>query len=166
MLDLRFGIPELDRMLDTERDTAELSEIDGITSLAILGPDGTGKSILAFHMAARYFADCAAAKSTAKVVYISTDMNYDSALKVWNKFHLTEPNRRDIPLERATERKSRRNAPVVAATLKPLQPSDGSTAEFLDPQRDPVVGFLDLASHSAGDDWRYINRLLSLLEES
>jgi hypothetical protein len=68
---LRFGIPTLDRLINDHPTDSAASELGGIdiskgqrrgsgatTSVCILGPNGTGKSLLAMHLTSRYVADC------------------------------------------------------------------------------------------------------------
>ena len=85
-------------------------------SLCIAGTDGTGKSILALHLASRYAADCMRwsaasielrkpdtntvetdAPAIPKIIYISTDLTASRARSVWKSFRLCEPNQRVAP---------------------------------------------------------------------
>src|SRR6266404_5982051 len=97
---LRFGINSLDALFG---DTGEAPGIKltgdgkGATSLCILGPDGTGKSVLALHLASRYLADCldeSEAGFVPRVLYVSTDLRRDMAELMWRNFLLDQPNRR------------------------------------------------------------------------
>jgi KaiC/GvpD/RAD55 family RecA-like ATPase len=64
---LRFGIPSLDELMGGKRVEASspsrpydhfgVSLEETTTSICIMGPDGTGKSILGLHLASRYVAD-------------------------------------------------------------------------------------------------------------
>src|SRR5882724_2187077 len=103
---LSFGIPELDRMLDLRR-PFYVRRQDGErepSSLALIGSDGTGKSVLALHLASRYFADNYSDARRPKVLYLSTDLKFDKANGIWTNFALDDPNGRHIPCERAHDR--------------------------------------------------------------
>ena len=161
---LRFGIPSLDDLLYPPRHATRGHEPStdtdyvGTEKICILGPDGTGKSILALHLASRYVA---ATDGGAKVIFVSTDMDFDRAYALWKAFRLGAPGKRGIPFESPEERRSRTAYPEVE--LSRLQPSsDGRMAEFLMSTATREVGFLDLATHTAGDDWAYATRILKL----
>src|SRR5258708_713253 len=54
------------------------------TSICIIGPDGTGKSVFGMHLASRYLADCISDCKTEKlpvpsVLYVCTDLRYSMA---------------------------------------------------------------------------------------
>ncbi|HEX4133144.1 MAG TPA: ATPase domain-containing protein [Bryobacteraceae bacterium] len=114
---LRFGIPSLDDLVEVrlpsqEENTTGQSELDETntncaTSMAILGPDGVGKSVFALHLASRYLADCIAYRRNhgldgrlPLVLYVSSDFRHDRAQQVWTAFKLGYPNSRQIPFER------------------------------------------------------------------
>jgi KaiC/GvpD/RAD55 family RecA-like ATPase len=171
--------------------------------LAILGPDGTGKSLLALHAASRYAADYwsqIAHHTGARpaVIYISSDLGFKSAKKVWQGnagkdsdppgFALHRPNTREIPFEpvrHAVSRSKNHKAdndevefiplmpiadPISASTVSSGGPKSGSISvwDYLEslsqPSKNPVVGFVDLASDTTGDDWTFVNSLLLQLE--
>src|SRR5215475_5744892 len=119
---LRFGIPSLDCLFGgVEDDYAKTGEAktgrqwQGIllpggsdqgrsnssVSICISGPDGTGKSVMALHLASRYLADCCnyepIGQPLPKVLYVSTDLKFKMAKKMWVNFGLDWPNRRTIP---------------------------------------------------------------------
>jgi len=192
---LRFGIPSLDRLItgetDYEHDLKELPtgiilDGKGSVSIALVGPDGTGKSVLGLHLASRYITDCwewwekkgndvdGQGKGNALpfVFYVSTDLNYEVAeSRLWKAFHLHKPTWRVAPfsryeryMARATEGRS------VTAKLKQLKPSDDvpfhlqrGTANTIAEDVQLTIGFVDLARNTAGDDWAYLTRLLALL---
>jgi hypothetical protein len=203
---LHFGIPHLDDLVriplpptlpdPSSGQEEKLSEVRCATSLAILGPDGAGKSVLALHLASRYLADCWAMyhrlgkegklgdgwKESAKtamplVLYVSSDFKHDSARSVWEAFGLNRPNTRQIPFERtadALERFVHKNAVIELRHVIPSDNDDGkqqAAVNFL--LRRPFkggansdalqVGFIDLAGHTAGDDWNFTNSLLTKL---
>jgi len=81
------------------------------TTFCIIGAEGTGKSVLALHLAARYAADAYAESRRADrqssevsfpplptIIYASTDLSFQKASKVWKNFGLGRPNDRLIPL--------------------------------------------------------------------
>lgn len=107
---IRTGIPSIDGMFRISehqvrgdaRGGIALPDVGATTSVAIVGPQGTGKSVLAMHFAARYLADCHAvfgtdARSIPKVCYISTDMTYPVANPMLRRFALDRPNARRVP---------------------------------------------------------------------
>lgn len=125
---LRFGIPSLDRLFYTHgatksdagielwpEDRDETQDGDGYqqVSMCIIGPSGTGKSILGLHLASRYWADsglwedireqqCKAEGANFQefypsVVYVSTDLGIARARETWKNFRLNFPNERKLP---------------------------------------------------------------------
>jgi len=127
-LALRFGIPSLDELLELR--TEEESDIRSrantkankprgraksketektVESYAIVGADGSGKSVLALHLASRYHADCwaltkrAGEPRTPRILYVSSDLKSESANLVWKNFGLDKPNTRHVPFERISD---------------------------------------------------------------
>src|SRR5947209_4591561 len=136
---LRFGIKSLDQLIGTNKDgnhglnivkreaygsdanvgqarpgRADRSTARITTSFCLIGPDGTGKSVLALHLAAQYMADCKVAvteadrearrqgrrrgdKGLPKVFYISTDLTHSMAQEMWGNFDLRRPFLRKDP---------------------------------------------------------------------
>src|SRR4051794_35418424 len=106
---IRTDIPSIDGMFRINEHTVEdvrggigLPNLDTSTSIAVVGPQGTGKSVLALHIAARYLADCHAAfghdpDKMPRVCYISTDMTYPVAEPMLRRFGLDAPNQRRVP---------------------------------------------------------------------
>ena len=176
---LRFGIPSLDSLFG-EKDGCGIllpksgqNQSSSSVSICISGPDGTGKSILGLHLAAHYVADCLKQTSggrrslRTKVFYISTDLKFGMAKKVWLNFGLDWPNKRTVPFEEK-ERANDKNLEVSLVACSPL----GGTSEekalsfYLSAEESgPEVYFVDLASATAGDDWGYVNRVLTSLIE-
>lgn len=123
---LRFGIPTVDHLLEL-RDSIRRGPSSDSTSFAILGPDGSGKSVLALHLAAQYMADCGEMLTgnddgRPLVIYVSSDFKHESAERVWVNFGLDRPNRRRIPSEgisAAARRLKRSSKPLK---LQPLSP--------------------------------------------
>lgn len=156
------------------------------SSICLAGPDGTGKSVLSLHLAAHYLADCLseyvdAGKSIPKglkVLYISTDLTYNMASKGWKHFALNYPLERNEPLVQLSDGKIQcAKSSRIQINLTPYLPagdevSTRSVVKYLEEYEhsnsSPVraeVCFLDLASRTAGDDWGFVHRLLSNLEE-
>jgi KaiC/GvpD/RAD55 family RecA-like ATPase len=179
---LRFGIPSLDTLFGGERfdghgeesgialprsDSRSVDSSDTGVSICISGPDGTGKSILGMHMATRYVADCARfGASRPTVLYISTDLKFRMADRMWKNFGLDLPNQRKIPFERGE--KGEKCLSVELIGCSPLQGSKESRplSHHLHDKGDGLnVYFVDMASYTAGDDWGFVNRTLSALEE-
>ena len=91
-----FGIEEIDDKL-IQRKSGETADqaTKKIWSAAIVGPDGTGKSILAMHAASEYLGEVAnqarvkgAEPEFPVVVYVSTDLSYQLAYNSLRQFGL------------------------------------------------------------------------------
>lgn len=204
---LRFGIQSLDRLIGSvqkkgvttrygidlspptrpEGDTQLTSADEQITSsVCLAGPDGTGKSVFSLHLASQYLADCLETTPEGvkgdlcpKILYISTDLAYTIALRVWNRFDLNCPLERREPLLELKE--GRKNPPgkPVRIGLQQYFPSEDSNSKnsiinYLEISSEkPTVSesinaevcFVDLATRTAGDDWGFVHRLLSMLDE-
>lgn len=181
---LRFGIPSLDFLLNPSEPHglnlppreagAQDPASQATANLCIVGPSGTGKSLLALHLASRYYADCLTENSwegnlsrRPNVLYASTDLSHARAQEIWEKFKLLSPNERLLPFRERlctddahsrlhlhlTACKLERFDSLVNAMERPLNASDFQ-GEVL---------FFDLATSTAGDDWGFITRLVSLL---
>jgi KaiC/GvpD/RAD55 family RecA-like ATPase len=179
---LRFGIHSLDVLLGVSSKQPAGAEPRGIflaekqlphaggaeftTSVCVVGPSGTGKSIFGLHMASAYVADCEAAKKKSPnekspiVLYVSTDLTFNMADAAWRKFALDRPFLRKDPFD------PRRLTEDVPCDLKielgeytPITLAD----KFEPAERRGCVSFVDMASFTAGDDWGFLHRLLSLL---
>lgn len=154
----------------------------------IAGPDGVGKSILALSAASLY---AAAGHEGVRVIYASTDLNFDQAESTWKHFCLGYPKKR-----RETIREAIEDLYLDPQLMKEVEKRDNALSErcelewtspFTKPDSEepdlkpfgtifehdrkedgnnrvvPRVSFLDLASYSAGDDWGLINHALGLL---
>ncbi|MCX6594271.1 MAG: hypothetical protein NTZ56_22380 [Acidobacteria bacterium] len=183
MSTLRFGIPSLDSLLGRQRvaDDTRVSaygihlEDDATTSLCLMGPDGSGKSVCALHLISRYLADHSSAKNKPKAIYVSTDLGFSRALQMWQEFGLDFPNARVIPFAAdyasATEVGGGDwhypGTSGLELKLTQYVPSDEGAGqnvlEFLAANTSGVIGFVDLESESAGDDWAFLCRLIALL---
>ncbi len=173
----RFGISELDELVTERRGLVP----EGPWSAAIIGPDGTGKSILAMHVASDFIRSYREADIFPRVVYVSTDLSLSQAKSTWNAFGLSRPElRRDVltwayerfysadkiaseietKIKQSLDARSRR-----AIKLKAVSPNDDKDlAKLLGAQSGNTVWFLDLQKETAGDDWNFINHLLGLFE--
>jgi KaiC/GvpD/RAD55 family RecA-like ATPase len=194
---LRFGIQSFDRLIGTinkeagifgidvsepEKSEEAESQLPITSSICLAGPDGTGKSVISLHLASQYLADClddgieGSTCPNLKILYISTDLTYNMALKGWHHFSLNQPFKRREPLVELREGRIPRNGPQFEIGLKQYYPSGGgskgkSITNYLerysytgDACLNPQVCFVDLASRTAGDDWGFVHRLLSSLE--
>jgi KaiC/GvpD/RAD55 family RecA-like ATPase len=154
------------------------------TSLAIVGPDGTGKSVFALHLASYYQAylrwhlnqSDRLWKNAPLIVYLSSDLRYPTAERVWNNFYLDYPWSRYIPQLPSAHIAFRRqllgrtpNDPkIFKVTLRKCDPGERLVAKLragqigLSPSK-ARVNFLDLASNTTGDDWQFAARLLASL---
>jgi KaiC/GvpD/RAD55 family RecA-like ATPase len=183
---LNFGIPSLDSLIEIPQ--VKRNPSHDAESLAILGPDGSGKSVLALHLASRYLADAhrvlPSATALPKVVYVSTDLKYSSASKVWENFDLGKPNQRQIPFEGIWESMVRlgvttdpaKKTKELKIELKKFspgeprakKPDDNHILSYLqnptnNNEQTASVAFLDLAADTAGDDWTFTNSLIAQL---
>jgi KaiC/GvpD/RAD55 family RecA-like ATPase len=171
-MNLRFGIPSLDAILvgRSEREALAnarqigwggilLSEKSEGTSVCLIGPDGTGKSVFSMHLASQYLWDCRQTVSSGtgsipKVIYVSTDLRYEMAERMFAAFHLSRP----------IWARSDPSSPRIR--LRKLPTGDASElADYLLGSSANEIGFVDLASDTAGDDWALVTRIVSLLEE-
>jgi len=190
---IRSGIPALDGMFHPgrhepgdptwERDQFGifLPGASRTTSICIAGPDGTGKSVLAMHFASRYLADCHQYCRSTRVreplaFYVSSDLSHGKAEAMWTNFALGAPNTRRVPFKYPQWDKEKapkwlggrsydthhelRLASYVPEKLEEL-------ADYIYSSRmlQSQIAFIDLASHTAGDDWGLIERLLAVLPD-
>ncbi len=170
---LRFGIPSLDRLLGKKDDSFEYGFAcppGASTSLCLIGPHGTGKSVLGLHFASSYFANFLYGHpAQARVFYVSTDLTSDLAQQVWSDFSLNRPFGRINPFERAGRTRPDQIKTVKLRPMTPYgdAPEGKNIAKLLAaPVAEKAVTFVDLASASAGDDWGFIHRLIAVLQDS
>lgn len=172
---------------DDKSSTKDREEIS--SSICLAGPDGTGKSVFSLHLASHYLADClsdgtkAAERDCPKVIYISTDLTYTIALRGWNSFDLNRPFKRHEPLVELREGWKDRPEKEIQIGLRRYFPDeDSDPASIIDylekpgleraieesPATGVVTGevcFVDLATRTAGDDWGFAHRLISMLDK-
>ena len=167
---LRFGIPSFDTLfsafgppskeVDVNAHGIQLPSRDAASSICLIGPDGTGKSVFALHLASRYLADCVAKKEKLPLVlYVSTDLTFEVAEKMWENFALDRPNKPKDPFHP-------KPADDESQIIKPILCEIDKTHEMLAEPPSSRVLFVDIASTTAGDDWGFLHRLLSVLEKS
>jgi KaiC/GvpD/RAD55 family RecA-like ATPase len=181
---LRFGIPTLDRLIgyDSEEQHPQNETFsdpdrcgfvysqDAGTSFCLIGPHGTGKSVLALHFASRYLADCLREScENVNVLYVSTDLSYPMAENVWYNFALDTPGLRKIPFVREGKREPGQIV-LQRRTPHPGESQEGNLARYLQTrlcskERSREVTFVDLAAETAGDDWGFVHRLIAVLNE-
>jgi KaiC/GvpD/RAD55 family RecA-like ATPase len=140
---LKFGIESLDSLIGRDGDYGiAIPKSPGSTSLCLIGPDGTGKSVFALHLAASYVMNHRAADpaKAPRVLYFSTDLKHEMAERMWNDFKL---------------------GPRLESIV--IDPDYTGLVRFLAEKPPQSVGFVDLASATAGDDWGLLNRVLSVL---
>lgn len=195
-LPLRFGIPTLDQLLgDASEDRSQPDQNrfgfkyveDAGTSFCLIGPHGTGKSVLALHFASRYLADSLIEEDHgARIFYVSTDLSHSMALNVWYNFALDTPNRRSVPFGRKyagptpteavqqqillTRRVPHSSEDEAAGMKNAIAPGSASLAAFVagcgnSETSWSEITFVDLAANSAGDDWGFVHRLIAVLPE-
>jgi KaiC/GvpD/RAD55 family RecA-like ATPase len=162
---ISFGIPSLDHLLNgglPVESPSGATMVPAATSICLVGPEGTGKSILALHLAATY---AATAPEGTKLVYVSTDLPFRVAWRYWEQFGLRNPG------AAAKQRPFLRDLPHAAPPPRPGEVSldEASPIELaarLSEGKSRSVIFLDLRSHTAGDDWGLLNRLIAVLPSS
>jgi KaiC/GvpD/RAD55 family RecA-like ATPase len=156
-------------------------------SLAMVGRDGTGKSVFAFHLASTYHALHFYAenkkllpeerRNPPMVVYFSSDLRWVAAEKIWRNFYLDYPWNRFVPFISPNELEFRRSQVGESSpfTIKLEEHSPGgkqgasdptALESFLEaarrqPPRERKVCFVDLASETTGDDWLFVARFLA-----
>jgi KaiC/GvpD/RAD55 family RecA-like ATPase len=193
---LRFGIPTLDELIGVEVKPSVpnppgindfgIGVGTGNASICIMGPDGSGKSILGLHLASRYAADCCEQNAKVQVLYVSTDLLADKAEQIWNQgFALNIPHKRAVPhaifspqnhfkffkptrmVVRTKKRKNSLNPYSGTANIEIKRVMPEKIDEHLEnPSTQSTQGavkFLDLAANTAGDDWGFLNRILAAL---
>lgn len=179
---LRFGIPSLDKLVGSHGGGnygVQLSprESEDVTGICVMGPDGTGKSVFALHLASQYLADCLYEREDGgvelpKIYYISTDLNHDKADRIWNNFALGRPFSRRVPFEVVKYQDPERVEALKETEIKLAPYSPEEVVEYLRPSaQDPdaeegyQVCFINLAATTAGDDWGFVHRLLALTQQ-
>ena len=153
---------------------------EGVASMCLIGPDGTGKSIFGMHLAAQYAADLEIPKDKMypkdnenqvtealrfpRILYVSTDLKFAMAEKIWSSFKLDYPNQRVFPFHWGNA--AARKHLIRRVELKKLDPARLEKAELDNQPKETEVAvyFVDLMSRSMGDDWSFVNRLLALLD--
>lgn len=175
---LRFGIPDVDELLGQatgQQQHGFYYERSQPTSICLVGPDGSGKSVLGMHLAARYLAD----NPGARVIYLSVDLNFNRARLAWVNFGLDRLKKRDEALYGALENDPRRklNAPSSLDSIDLIE-----VGKFQPPEGKPLllehilagagkcdancVYFYDVATSHAGDLWQEVTRLAALIRTS
>lgn len=181
-----YGIDLTERKGSNDTGDTEQNSLPVTSSICLAGPDGTGKSVLSLHLASRYLADClrdcletqTPTCPNLKVLYISTDLNYKMALKGWTDFLLDRPLERREPLVELRDGRKKPPEKQIEISLQPYSPSatgkgTNSIVGYLENKYAPAfasnlkaqVCFVDLAASTAGDDWGFVHRLLSTLDE-
>lgn len=167
---LHFGVPTIDSLLGVVDNSAtgrrerfglflplRGTNAPASSCLDILGTEGSGKSILAMHMASAYRADTALAGQNCMVVYASSDLSYARARRAWHAdFRLDRPRTREQPFEDGLKGEG-------AAELISALPRSEVLRRILENPDSANVLFLDLASSTAGDDWAFLNSLVALM---
>ncbi|MEM7455309.1 MAG: hypothetical protein AAF456_13240 [Planctomycetota bacterium] len=187
-LGISFGTASIDALVNPRKLLYRLKN-DRSHVVCIAGPDGVGKSILAL-TAASVYASTEHSKNRQKVIYASTDLNFDQAKTTWDCFGLGEPRRRRKVLREELEALAfeRERCSLIEGQEASLAKScclnwtspfqavensdnlpnhlysfDSIFDENPSGTDQPAVSFLDLAEFSAGDDWGLLNRTLGLL---
>src|SRR5690348_210392 len=118
-LPLDFGIRGLTTLMQPAAVKLSATPPAATWTAAIVGPDGCGKSILALHLASRYWRDhCEPSfrpsqaaqeilERTPRVIYVSTDLSHEQASGQWHSFGLDHPRHRDLALAAAYDNEPR-----------------------------------------------------------
>jgi hypothetical protein len=154
---LRFGIPSLDALLlGGATDTDNRNEKSTSTTVCIIGADGTGKTVLALHLASTYAAD--QEDPWSAIYYVGTDVTAKTARDVWKRFKLNTPNGREHDPVRVTI-VTERDYGEISVHFNRKVDILGQVQEPTSPE----VRFVDLAAGSPGDAWQAIARLIATL---
>ncbi|MCC6783289.1 MAG: hypothetical protein IT457_10650 [Planctomycetes bacterium] len=184
---LRFGIPSLDRLLGISapfpasvshassekmfgfplRYPASVDRGDTAPEsicAALIGADGTGKSLLALHAAAQWVQDTAA---DALVFYASTDLSIHRATRSWLDFALGATSRVEEVFSTRGQLVARRRGCDLELVHDRGTGTLGLAKVLLDAERagagNSKVRFIDMRAHSRGDNWSYLNRVIAAL---
>ncbi|HJR07105.1 MAG TPA: ATPase domain-containing protein [Pyrinomonadaceae bacterium] len=167
---IRFGIESLDKLIGAKDDGIGMNipkNKDGhvlTTSLCLIGPDGTGKSVLALHLAAQYLSDCRVSDGNLpkpKILYISTDLTQSMAETIWDNFDLRHPLERKEPF---ATREKKKLPETLCLGLAGKLPKDMNSVLAKTANDGNEVYFVDLAQATAGDDWGFVHRIMSVLD--
>jgi KaiC/GvpD/RAD55 family RecA-like ATPase len=152
-----FGIPEIDELLGRypdEQSSGMSATEDETLSACIVGADGTGKSVLALHLASRY-----ASRYTGPVVYFSEDLGFKRAVRVFDSFALRWPKLRCAHLDISDD--AIKHDYIHITPVDPdREPADNDKAEDL-----RRVQFIDLHPKKTGNDWTRILKFVAGLEQ-
>ena len=177
-----FGISDLDRLFEN---SSKLNVRQW--SCAITGGNGSGKSILALHVAANYLANARENRQEGnpvrapRVIYVSSDLSFEQAEAIWEGFGLNFMDARKIVLQKAyKEFKSQKeliefmlennpfaNGEIKLIQIDPVNKEDVhkllSYSSESDGTESSKMYFLDLQRNTTGDDWAFLNSLTGFL---
>ena len=119
----------------------------------------------------------AAVSAFPLVFYVSSDLRYQAAKKIWDNFYLDHPWHRYVPflpqqdIDFSRQLVHEHDTPTFCAALHDCKPGDDNVAQRLREHRRNVnaetnvapVSFLDLATQTTGDDWLFVARLMAAL---
>ena len=171
-----FDIPNLDNLIDQSRlgDSRNANELPPWT-LALVGPDGCGKSILALSLASSYLRRFSRDELGAKVVYLSTDLSIGKAKKLWTTFGLNTPSQRlrkvgekyrhDVNNMYGVDHEatSTEEFEITQISLSGSGNQSKVFREAFSARNEKNFLYFDLQSETAGDGWHFANQLLGLL---
>jgi len=177
MTALRFGIRALDGLFHKSNGSDDSLAASKNWTVAIMGPDGCGKSLLALHLAAEYWKNHSKPRQRPCIIYVSTDFSYEQARHAWSAFGLCNPLSREQVLQDVFQKYANNGEQTENLSKNPFGPY--KVGEFpleldkvspaveelhgaLNSSRDSVA-FIDLQAQTAGDDWSFVNQLIGLL---
>jgi KaiC/GvpD/RAD55 family RecA-like ATPase len=174
---LRFGIPGLDDLFGAASTRVRsrgiaLNAPSEPAIITIIGPVGSGKSLLALHLASRYLADHLAFHDL-KAIYLSTDLTYHRADKTWKSFRLNYPNLREIPFYGESQNDGKMACKIPLEEFDPLagtivnEHELSALAKYLRsaPSHHPTLGLVDFINKPVGDAWGFASRVLGALQD-
>ena len=135
---LQFGIPSLDDLVEIPRSRDFANQ--HAESIAIMGTDGTGKSVLSLHLASHYASISEAVFRTGKsrgkkspspkILYLSSDLKFMGARRIWRNFRLCCPRSRHIPFEKSLDAIERfTKDPEKPLRLIPFSPENATLVQ-------------------------------------
>lgn len=145
----------------------------GKLQISLSGPAGTGKSVLAMHMAAGF----RERHKDSIVIYVSTDLSYRVARAQFDGFGLSRPWKWKSPEQKGRSERADTEQPECRIELEEIMwdkltldaHATSSPALALPTNRydtkkneeEHLIFFVDLQCSASGDDWTYLEEFFS-----